>query len=93
MREHPTPALRKVGRKPIEKAAQLVSENRVRHLGDVDVYLVAGDSDNYQVIASSGGIFCPCEARTPLCSHVLAVAQIRARDLADNHGVAVGAVA
>jgi hypothetical protein len=64
---------------PIEKAARLISEDRVMLAPDAQVYRVLGDSATYNVVASPDGIFCPCAARTPLCAHVLAVALIRQR--------------
>jgi hypothetical protein len=61
---------------PIQKAARLIAESRV-HLTAAQVYMVDGDSGSYRVIAAIDGIYCPCEARTPLCSHALAVAHAR----------------
>jgi hypothetical protein len=66
----------------IDKAARLIAAGRVRAVPDARVYVVQGDTDEYRVIASGEGIFCPCAARTPLCSHVLAVTQIRAGECA-----------
>lgn len=62
---------------PIVKAARLLAENRVRRAPTAAVYVVAGDTGSYRVVADSDGIYCPCAARTPLCAHVLAVAQAR----------------
>ena len=75
--------------KPVQKAASLISEGRVRLAAEKVIYEVKGDHDTYQVIAGADGIFCPCEARDPLCSHVLAVMQVRSRDRADLLGIAV----
>lgn len=61
----------------IIKAARLIADDRVKVDKTAVVYLVSGDHDLYRVIADPGGIFCPCDARGPLCSHVLAVALIR----------------
>ncbi len=63
----------------IEKAARLLSEDRVMLEPDAQVYRVLGDTGTYNVIATPDGIFCPCPARTPLCSHMLAVALVRQR--------------
>lgn len=62
---------------PIEKAARLIAQDCVHLVPAALVYVVDGDTDNHLVIANQQGIFCSCEARTPLCSHVLAVAQVR----------------
>jgi hypothetical protein len=75
--EHPT-ALRRL--QPIQKAAKLIAENRVRHAMVAHVYVVAGDTAEYRVIASPDGIVCSCPAQIALCSHVLAVAQVRLAD-------------
>ena len=88
MPQNPNPVpLREVGKPasrtreaPIEKAARLMAEDRVTLSSTARVYLVAGDSDTYRVIADDDGIFCPCKARTPMCAHVLAVAQARQLD-------------
>ena len=80
-REAPNPAPQH-REQPIEKAARLIAEDRVTLSHSARVYLVAGDADTYRVIADDDGIFCPCKARTPMCSHVLAVAQSRQLDKA-----------
>lgn len=64
---------------PIEKAARLISEDRVMLEPAAQVYRVLGDSATYNVVASPEGIFCPCAARNPLCAHVIAVALVRQR--------------
>jgi hypothetical protein len=66
----------------IEKAARLIAAGRVQAVPDAHVYLVQGDTGEYRVIADNDGIHCPCQARTTLCSHVLAVTQIRAGERA-----------
>jgi hypothetical protein len=73
----PTPVRPRRGEQPIQKAGRLLAEDRVRPLPAASVYLVAGDHGDYRVIADPFGIYCPCEARTPLCAHVLAVAMMR----------------
>lgn len=75
--EHPIPLRRE---QPIQKAARLMAEDRVRLSDSARVYLVDGDSETYRVMADLDGIFCPCDATTPLCAHVLAVAAVRERD-------------
>ena len=64
---------------PIERAARLIAEDRVRLIAGAKVYEVTGDHDVYRVIADQDGIVCPCDARTSLCAHVIAVALIRQR--------------
>lgn len=80
MSQHPT-----LTRTPraIDKATRLLSEDRVSFLEDARVYRVTGDHHEYAVVYTPEGIACPCEARTPLCSHVLAVAQTRQRERAE----------
>jgi hypothetical protein len=71
---HPNPpGLRR--EQPIQKAARLLREGRVSASRGARVYTVTGDTGIYRVIAEHDGIHCPCPARTPLCAHVLAVAQ------------------
>lgn len=79
MQDQPT-ALRKLHEAPIVKAARLVREDRVMRRADTAVYDVQGDHYLYRVVAGPEGIQCPCAARTPLCSHALAVAAVRERD-------------
>ena len=78
MQAEPTTGLRKLA--PIQKAARLIAEDRVHRVTSAQVYIVDGDTDTYRVVACEEGIFCPCRARTMLCSHTLAVAQLRERD-------------
>lgn len=86
MHEDPTRGPRKPLSLPLDKAARLVSEDRVHEAPAASVYVVEGDTDTYHVVASAAGIFCPCKARTPLCSHVLAVAQVRGAERALRNG-------
>lgn len=80
----PAQQTRSTHREPaITKAARLLSGDRVKVDKDAKVYIVEGDSDVYRVIASPDGILCPCPARNPLCSHMIAVAMIRQRGQAD----------
>jgi hypothetical protein len=76
--QEPTAGLRRL--QPIQKAARLLAEGRVRLVADDQVYIVEGDSDTYYVSAGPRGIHCPCPATTMLCSHALAVMQVRQRD-------------
>jgi hypothetical protein len=62
---------------PIQKAARLIAEGRIHFAPHARVYDVEGDHETYRVIVDpNAGIFCPCPARLPLCSHALAVAQV-----------------
>lgn len=80
-KQHPNSSgLRRAGQSSIEKAARLVHEGRVRLYEHTQVYLVQGDTAEYRVIAAPNGIFCPCDARDPLCSHVLATAHVREKE-------------
>lgn len=87
----PTPARRRRGEQPIEKARRLLAEDRVRPLPAASVYLVSGDHGEHRVIADPFGIYCDCPARTSLCSHVLAVATIRQQDKQEPPGEHAGA--
>lgn len=66
-----------------EKADRLVASGSVSRSEHAQVYRVHGDHRIYRVIADETGIFCPCPARTPLCSHVLAVAKTRITELGE----------
>ena len=73
----PAGKLRKMA--PIEKAARLISEDKVMLAPDAQVYRVLGDTDTYNVVAAPDGVWCPCPARSALCSHALAVVLVRQR--------------
>lgn len=81
MLSHPSPHGRRRREQPIQKAARLLLEERVRFLPSAVVYEVDGDHGTYQVIADGPAYRCPCESRNPLCAHVLAVVQARMIEL------------
>lgn len=86
---HPTGLRRQ---KPVEKASQLIVDGKVR-LTSARVYEVQGDHDTYLVIADDTAVICPCDARTPLCSHVLAAAIVEQHRRATEQAIAEGSAA